>query len=315
MSILSTTKRSEQPQIANLESVPNDVLLVIFEQTKLKSSKSFFSHLPAVNKRFNLLCHQLIETKFCHRFQQISYSAELIGKIIKKGETPLKQYHQIITLLEKGYFESPISCDLKVTKISLFLQKHPKLIPFGQKKIKEIPPQETPFSIHKLTDQLLAHLNASDALYAPLLKDWTSLLELGVDPNALSHSKKTPLLILCSYLSIVSSGKLLNLQDRMQRNERLFDLFNTLLRLGADPNLEGAPSTPLITLIMAIQGARNDEDIILAEKIIQQLLKAGASPDLIPTKSLYGMKDSPRVYAQNTYPRLLNLFYPKHYNS
>lgn len=124
---------------------------------------------------------------------------------------------------------------------------------------------------------------------------WQHLLATRVNLEATSSGGATALLLVCDCLCSLFSKKLIG-EVLHAAHGRLLELLKGLLLAGADPNHQGNPSTPLVTILS--QQPYSSDDGRLMYTMIELLLAYKADPQLIPTKDRYQLGKSPCQLAE-----------------
>ncbi|MCC5831801.1 MAG: hypothetical protein JJU12_02015 [Chlamydiales bacterium] len=122
-----------------------------------------------------------------------------------------------------------------------------------------------------------------------------NLLAARADINSFTSGRSTPLL-----LSLHTLGSLftkdMRVEERKRRYREIKEIVKRLLEHGADPNLQGFPSTPLLTLLAFRPIGQVEKALI--ETLLGMLVRYGADPYLIPKNDCYGSSKSPYELAK-----------------
>lgn len=152
--------------------------------------------------------------------------------------------------------------------------------------------------IHLVMSELLRNIEGEN--YHRSLLDLERLLEVRANVNAVTSQKVTPLLQICDALGELYAKTLLP-NSRKLIYQRVLDITDKLLRAGADPNQQGYPSTPLITILA--QQPFSFQEVSLMKALVVLYVNCGANVDLLPKNDIYALDKSPRQLAQE----ILNL--------
>lgn len=121
------------------------------------------------------------------------------------------------------------------------------------------------------------------------------LLEARVEVNSFTSQRSTPLLLVCDALGEIFTARM-EPSERSERYEEIIQITKRLLEHGADPNVEGFPSTPLVTILS--QQPPSDEEKNLMRKLVDLLVKHGARVEVIPNGDHFGLNKSPAALAK-----------------
>lgn len=147
--------------------------------------------------------------------------------------------------------------------------------------------------IHLVMSDLLRNIEGEN--YPQSLLDLERLLVVRANLNAFTLQKVTPLLQICDALGELYSKRLFP-NTRTLIYQRILDITEKLLRAGADPNQQGYPSTPLVTILA--QQPFSFQEVALMKALVSLYVTYGANVDLLPKNDLYALDKSPRQLAQ-----------------
>lgn len=247
------------------DECPDELLLEILNKA-LSNKWNSILPLSFVNKRWNKICDTLVNEKIYFIFMKIKGAKQ---EDEKRGEMGIRERCGYL----KKWIERPLS--------------------YGKDQ------EERP--IHQLTKMLLSHLASS--IFDDLACEWEALLNAKTDLNAFTSQRQTPLLLLCDYVVTIHFSLDVDDEERVNMDQRLLWMLEKLLEKGADPNLQGFPSIPLMMLM--VQAPNSRQDALLEKRFVEYLVRFDADPDLIPLDDCYHSNLSPRSYAQR---RRLDLY-------
>lgn len=141
------------------------------------------------------------------------------------------------------------------------------------------------------------HVSIKELLRNSSFENWDrfeDLLRARADVNAFTSQHSTPLLLVCDALGDLFSERM-EPDARQRRYTSILKMMKSLLQHGADPNLQGFPSTPLVTILS--QQPFGSEDRTLMKELIELLIAHGADRGRIPVNDIYGTNKPPTELA------------------